>query len=395
MALQIPCRLFRYEQFTTHERNTNISHLHSLLWDEAVAWGELFLNPEMSGGRGLSGATGVAGFPNGETFRIGEPTPTLFPARAYIKQTIGLGEEMEVLSSEMNQLGGPVPVNRVTLVGGKFALADFLDDNAYSHDPRTQFLNWALMSNGAWDYAADTRGYTWGLLAEYNQSQWALRAATTLVPKEANGLEMDTRIKDAFSLNVEFERRHKLGEYNGAIRLLLYRNKARMGNYRIATSDSAYHTDITLTRRYSRMKYGIGLNVEQQVSENAGVFSRLGWNDGINETWAFTEIDRSASAGVTLTGNLWSRPKDQMGIAFVINGISKDHADYLAAGGYGFILGDGKLHYGPEIIVEAFYSAEVVSAIRITGDYQFVANPGYNRDRGPVHIFAVRVHTEL
>ncbi len=356
---------------------------------------EFYFNPEISGGRGLSGATGVAGFPNGETFRVGEPTPTLFVGRAYVKQTFGFGAETETLLEDLNQLNGSEPIHRLTVIGGKFALSDFLDDNSYSHDPRTQFLNWALMSNGAWDYAADTRGYTWGIFAEYDEHDWSIRAATSLVPKEANGLEMDTRIKDAFSLNLELERRFQLNERKGAIRILLYRNQARMGNYREATDDSVYHTDIIQARRYGRSKYGFGLNAEQQLSDEFGLFARFSWNDGINETWAFTEIDRSLSAGAIVNGNSWKRSHDQVGAALVINGLSQAHADYLAAGGYGFMIGDGKLNYGAEGIFEGFYSLEVIPAIKMTGDYQCLLHPAYNRDRGPVHVFAVRVHAEI
>jgi high affinity Mn2+ porin len=376
------------------ERQTSLTStlfFGSRLWRQT----EIFFNPEISGGQGLSGTTGVAGFPNGETFRIGEPTPTLFVGRVYFKQTFGFTGETETVKDDLNQLSGSVQIHRLTLIGGKFALSDFLDDNIYSHDPRTQFLNWSLMSNGAWDYAADTRGYTWGVFTEYDEHDWSFRAAASLVPKEANGLEMDTRIQDAFSLNAEFERRFQLNEKKGAFRFLLYRNQARMGNYREAIDDSAYHTDITQTRSYSRSKYGFDLNAEQQLSADVGMFARIGWNDGVNETWAFTEIDRSFSVGTILTGTSCQRPQDQVGAAFVINGLSKDHADYLAAGGYGFIIGDGKLNYGAESILEVFYSLEVSSVIKMTGDYQFILNPGYNGDRGPVHVFAIRMHTEI
>lgn len=207
--------------------------------------------------------------------------------------------------------------------------------------------------------------------------------------------EGSKRIRDAFSLNAEFERHYQLNEKKGAFRFLLYRNRAGMGNYREATNDSVYHTDITQTRLSGRSKYGFGLNIEQQLSSDLGMFARFSWNDGANETWAFTEIDLSFSAGIISPGNSWKRPHDQAGAAIVVNGLSHDHADYLAAGGYGFIIGDGKLTYGTEEIFEVFYSVAVIPAIKMTGDYQFILHPGYNRDRGPVHIFAVRMHTEI
>ncbi len=360
-------------------------------------WGgaTLIANPEISGGEGLSGTTGIAGFPNGEIFRVGSPKPTPTVARLYLQQVIGLGEGEEDLSDAPNQLEGLVPIHRLTLSAGKFSLPDFFDVNTYSHDPRTQFMNWAFMANGAWDYAADTRGYTWGIVGEYRDRQMAARTAVTLVPKEANGLEMDTRIKDAFSLNVEVERRYLLCGYDGAARLLFYRNLAKMGNYRQATFDPQFHTDITQTRIYSRTKFGIGLNIEQRISESCGLFARIGWNDGKNETWAFTEIDRTVSVGGSWEGGPLGRSGDSFGGAILINGISKDHRDYLASGGYGFIIGDGQLKYNPEMILEVLYCARVTQLISVSGDYQFVANPAYNAARGPIHIFAVRVHTEM
>ncbi len=361
------------------------------LWNGGAA----YLNPELSAGQGLSGTLGIAGFPNGEIYRVAESGPKVTLARMYVKQIIALGDQGDFLPDEANQLAGRIPADRLTLIAGKFSLTDFLDNNVYSHDPRTQFLNWAVMSMGAWDYAADTRGYTWGVLSEYRRPPWSIRAAAVLVPKEANQLEMDTKIRDAFSLNLEVERRYALSNRNGALRLVFFRNLARMGNYLEATTDTAYHDDITRTRQYGRTKYGVGLNAEQQLSEVGGIFARMSWNDGKNETWAFTEIDQSVCIGAAWKGNTWGRPDDNLGAAVAFNGISDQHRDYLAAGGYGFIIGDAALRYGTETILEAFYSVRVLSAIAITGDYQFIVNPAYNRDRGPVHIFGLRAHGDL
>ena len=379
---------------TAAETKTSIT---STLFFGVRLWSgsEVYINPEMSGGEGMSGATGVAGFPNGETFRIGNPKPTPFLARAYVAQTFACGSVMQYLSPDVNQFGGSVPVERLTIVIGKFGLADFFDDNSYSHDPRTQFLNWALMNNGAWDYAADTRGYTWGLLSVYHAADWTVRGAGTLEPKYANGLEMDTRVTKAFSLNVELERRYQWNKRDGTIRFLLFRNQADMGNYDAAIGDTSVPKDIVLTRHVGRMKYGVGINVEQQIADHAGLFGRLGWNDGINETWAYTEIDRTLSLGGELKGNSWNRQNDQLGAALVLNALSQGHLRYLGDGGYGFLLGDGKLRYGPELVFETYYSALLKPWMTLSVDYQFVTNPGYNRDRGPVHVFAARIHTEL
>ncbi|HEY6953370.1 MAG TPA: carbohydrate porin, partial [Bacteroidota bacterium] len=236
---------------------------------------------------------------------------------------------------------------------------------------------------------------TWGIFGEYSESDWSLRAAAALEPKSANGLEMDTRFTKAFSVNMEFECRYEWRGHDGALRFLFYRNQAHMGNYDRAISDSISQCDITRTRLDGRTKYGLGLNWEQHVTDNGGMFVRLGWSDGVNETWAYTEIDRTFSLGGILGGQGWNRPLDHVGMAGVINALSRDHLRYLAAGGTGFLLGDGRLRYGPEMIVETFYSALIIEWMTLTADYQFIGNPAYNRDRGPVHVFGLRMHTEL
>jgi high affinity Mn2+ porin len=306
----------------------------------------------------------------------------------------GLGEETEHIDADKNQLRTDIPVRRITLAAGKFSLNDFFDNNTYSHDPRTQFLNWALMDNGAWDYAADTRGYTWGIYLEYNEAQWSVRAATAMEPKEANKLELDTNISQAHGDQIELEHRHRMGAHPGAVRLFGYRNNAHMGSYAETLSNPAFGMDVTQTRAY-RTKYGFGLNLEQELTSDLGVFSRIGWNDGATETWAFTEIDRTVSIGASLKGARWGRPDDVVGLALIANGLSKDHADYLSAGGYGFIIGDGRLNYAPEEILESYYSLQAFKSFAATADYQFVNHPAYNADRGPVHLIAGRLHYEF
>jgi high affinity Mn2+ porin len=357
--------------------------------------GEIYANPEVGAGRGFSNVTGIAGFPNGEIYRVSNPKPKLYAARIYLQQTFDIGGPEETVEDGPNQVAGRRAARRLTLVAGKFSLPDFFDDNTYSHDARTQFLNWSIMSAGAWDFAADTRGYTWGLLSEYATPSGAVRLAGVMVPTTANGATMDFHLARAFSLNLEFERTFALKGRPGAVRLVFFRNAARMGSYREAVDDPANKTDILLTERYGRAKYGFGVNWEQALTADAGLFARLSWNDGHTETWAFTEIDRSASLGALADGAAWGRPADKGGAALVLNGLSKDHEAYLAAGGHGFIIGDGRLRYGLEAILEAFYSLALVRGLRLTADYQFVLNPAYNRDRGPVHVIGVRLHADI
>jgi high affinity Mn2+ porin len=337
------------------------------------------LDPELAGGKGLSGSTGIAGFPNGEAYRVSSVAPTLELDRAYLHKAIAIDT-----------------ANKFDIVAGKFGLADYFDVNAYSNSARTQFMNWALINNGAWDYPANTRGYTGGVVIEYQSGESALRLATVMEPTAANGPDLDNNISKAHGEALEGETGYSLLNHGGRVRALLFYNSARMGNYDEATNDTVYHHDITLTREYGRNKYGFGINVEQSLSDDAGAFMRIGWNDGQNETWAYTEIDQTISGGVTYNLSSIGRPVDNFGAAFVFNGISAAHRAYLNSGGYGFIIGDGKLpHYGAESVIEAYYLFQFNKMLGISLDYQFVANPAYNEDRGPVNLGAVRVHVEI
>jgi high affinity Mn2+ porin len=356
--------------------------------------GELVFDPEVAGGRGLSGTLGVAGFPNGEITRVGVPEPTPYFARLYFRQWCGFGGEEEKVEDAPNQIPGARDVDRLTLTVGKLAATDVADDNRYSHDPRTQFLNWSLMYNGAWDYPANVRGYTYGAALELNRKDWALRYGVFAEPTVANGTALDPHIDNANGHVLELEERFRVEDHPGKLRLLAYLNHAHMGNYREALALMPVDPDITLTRAY-RIKYGFGLSFEQELTKELGLFARLGWNDGQSESWAFTEIDRTALVGLLLAGRCWCRPDDQLGAAIVVNGISDAHRDYLAAGGLGFILGDGRLNYGPEEILELFYSLALRKGIYVTVDFQGVNHPAYNRDRGPVGVTALRVHAEF
>ncbi|RYU80132.1 carbohydrate porin [Hymenobacter persicinus] len=353
--------------------------------------GQVVFNPELAGGSGLSAARGVAGFPNGETFRIGSADPKLYLARLYLRQVWALGKDEAPAADAPNQLGGPAPTRFLALNVGKFSLADYFDQNSYSHDPRSQFLNWSLMSNGAWDYPANTRGYTVGAVVEYVTPAFALRAATSLVPTEANGPILDKHYGTAHSETLELTRAYHLAGRAGTVRALGFRTVAGMGDYRAAAQRP--DRDLTLTRVDGRTKTGFGLSAEQELTDEVGLFGRLSWNDGRRETWAFTEIDRSASLGLSSAGTRWRRPDDRLGLAVVANGLSQPHRAFLASGGHGFIIGDGQLRYAPELIGEAYYSFNLPRQhATISPDYQFVLHPAYNQDRGPVHVLALRLH---
>ena len=366
--------------------------------------GAFYFNPEISGGKGLSYAVGVAGALNGETYRIGDPAPQVFVARAYLQQNIPLKNAIyEYAPDDVNQVADKIPNRRITISAGKFAISDFYDDNAYSHDPRTQFLNWSLMANGAWDYPANTRGYTYGVVAELIQPGWAVRFSSVAVPRIANHPEMEYRLWEAHSETLEAEKRIFINRRSGTIRFLVTNTRSRAPSYQeglnaIASKDS-FLLDVISgnaeNNTYGGKKFGLGMSFDQELTNDMGLFGRVGWNDGKYATWAFTEIDQSFSIGLSQKGAKWKRPDDVCGIAFVSNGISKDHREFLKEGGYGFIIGDGTLNYGHESIVEAYYSANLLKFLWVSLDYQFVNNPAYNKDRGPVHVFAIRGHIQF
>lgn len=373
------------------------SSLTATIFAGAAVWkgGEIYCNPELVGGEGLSSATGIAGFPNGEIFRVGAPRPSVTMARLFLRQAFGFGEATESVNSDANQLAGRRFVNRLTVTVGKFSVVDLFDDNAYSHDARTQFLNWALMDNGAWDYPADTRGYTWGVAMELHQQVWAIRLYAVMVPLEANGMTLDGYVARANAEALELEYRYSIFDRPGAARISGYINNARMGTYRDALMSSPRNPDITESRRYGTSKIGYCIDLEQGLSEDLGMFLRDGWNDGKTETWAFTEIDRTVSLGMTVAGSVWYQPEESAGLAVVLNGLSSDHRAYLAAGGYGFIIGDGTMSYANEFITEGYFKQEIFSGIFLSGHLQYVVNPAYNSDRGPVTILSIRVHFEI
>lgn len=386
---------------TEEETRTSIT---STLFIGVRAWkgAELYFNPELAGGAGLTGALGVASSTNGETFRVGDPQPQFYNARLFLRQDFALSDSSEPVDAEANALAGSRPLERLTITVGKICMADLFDDNSYSHDPRTQFLSWGLMDNGAWDYAANVRGYTPAFAIELIKGKTELRYALALLPEVANGAKMQWDLGRSRSHMAEYVYHFKLHTRPGAIRVLAFHNTAPMGNYResiaiaVETPSTTDTPSDLLTRRNGRTKYGFTLNMEQELTKDLGVFLRAGWNDGTNETWAFTEIDRTLSGGASMIGRKWHRPNDNMGLAFVISGLSDAHRDYLKAGGTGFMLGDGNLNYTLEKVFEFYYSCAVKpGSLWFSGAYQFVMDPGYNMDRGPVHVFSLRLHVEV
>jgi high affinity Mn2+ porin len=358
---------------------------------------QVYFDPEIAGGRGFSGVTGVANAPNGELPRVASATPKPYLARLYVTHDFGFGDEKENVEGDENTLAGQRPATRYTIVVGRFTLTDFFDNNRYTHDPRTQFLGWGVMYNGAWDYPADTRGYTWGWVHEFHTRRWSLRYASALEPKVANGLRFDRRLLknrgDVFEGEIHYAPRG----HEGTLRMLGYENHAAAGDYRKAVQLAAATNtvpDINKTLQSGTLKYGFGINAEQELTKNIGFFARLGWNDGKTQDFAFTAIDRLATGGVSVSGASWKRKEDTAATEFTAGGLSAVHALYLSRGGLDFIIGDGRLNYMPEYIWESYYSARVAKGFFATLDAQHIANPAYNHDRGPLWACSLRLHME-
>jgi high affinity Mn2+ porin len=360
---------------------------------------EVLLDLESAGGGGISQAFGLAGFTNLDVVR----NPTLgtapYVARAIVRYTFALGSATAPATRGPLSLLPTLPVHRLSVAVGKLGVPDFFDLNTAGTDSHLQFLNWTVDNNGAYDYAADTRGYTIGTVVEYRDRGWAARWSEALMPRIANGIDYDWRIAHAHGDNLELELdRGIIPGRDGVVRLLGYVNHADMGSYReaidafVGGQDSVL--DITRHRRPGRTKAGAGLNVEQDVGRGVTVFGRAGINNGHVESFAYTEVDRSLELGTAWTRPPWRRG-DRLGMAVVSNGLGADHREYLARGGLGFLLGDGGLSYGPEEILEAYYTCSVGLGLSFAADVQHIAHPGYNRDRGPVTVFALRAHLEV
>jgi hypothetical protein len=357
---------------------------------------ELLFDVESAGGRGLSDALGLAGFTNLDVVR----NPTLgsspYIARAMVHVTIPLTKEVLEVTPTAFSLATRLPARRIEIRAGKLGMADFFDVNAVASDSHLQFTNWTVDNNGAYDYAADTRGYTYAAVVEYDVPKWSLRFAEALMPTVANGIDMDWHIAHARAENLELELRPVAGL---VVRWLGYANHANMGSYDAAIegylSGRDAKPDVVAYRQPGRLKTGFGLNTEYTFPRLVRVFARAGWNEGHNESFAYTEVNDSVQTGGDLSGGLWSRPQDRVGLALVSNGLSQAHRDYLALGGQGFLLGDGALRYGREDIVEAYYTAHLWRGLSASGGLQYIDHPGYNRDRGPVLVEMLRLHVDF
>ena len=357
---------------------------------------QVIFDPELSGGAGLSHTLGVAGFPNGETFRVGSVQNKIYIARLFFRQNFGWGKEKDTLEGDELQLAG-LKSKRYFSVGiGKFNMGDYFDQNNFSHDPRSQFMNWALMDNAAWDYPANTRGYVFGAYTEFGQPDWTLRFAFTLNVTKANSSTWDAKIGKANTQTVEFEKRYTVNGQKGVLRVLGFLNNGKFGNYEQAIALSLNAPNVDTTQAYGRHKFGFGVNADQYLTKDFGVFAKASYNDGHTQTWFFTEIDRSFTFGGVLKGTGWKRGDDEMGLGFIANGLSAPHRQYLADGGYGFLIGDGNLNYAPEMIAEFYYKLNAYQKkFFLSPDYQFIVNPAYNKDRGPVNVFSIRAHVEF
>ena len=369
------------------------------LFSGARLWpgGEVFFNPEMSLGVPFSNLTGLAGFTNGELAKTSGANPVFYRARLFARQTWDLSDATEALESDQNQLASKVGVERLLLTAGNVSVLDIFDHNSFSHEPRRQFLNWTIMTHGAWDYPADARGYTWGVALEYIRPNWAIRAGRFIQPRESNGLALNPRIFQSYGDAIEIETGYSVADMPGRLRLLAFRNVARMASYQAAI-DLARSTGTVPemgTVRANRSKSGFGVSVEQSLSKMAGVFARASHADGKTETYAFTEADDSLSGGLVIKGAAWSRAGDEVGIALAQNRLSATHREYLREGGNGVFLGDGNLAYKPEQIVEAYYAMELNRHLWVSLGVQRISNPGYNAARGPVSFCGLRIHTEF
>ncbi len=411
------------EWFSLHAQSTFVNQYHPSLtspfrgpnsldpgnrgdetWDATLFAGirvwnglEFYANPEIDQGFGLSDTLGIAGYPNGEGSKVGAAEPHIELPRAFFRSSLGLGGEKETVEPDANQLGGTRDVNNLTFTFGKFSVVDIFDANAYAHDPRADFLNWAVIDSAAFDYAANAWGYTYGGAAEWTQSWWTLRAGLFDLSRVPNQKAL-VRGFGEFEAVAEAEERHAVFGEPGKLKLLVFANRGRMGDYNDAVrlgEETGTTPNVSLVRRYNT-RPGAALNLEQQIAPDVGVFARASLNEGDKEAYEFTDVNQSLSLGLSLNGDLWHRANDTFGLAGVVNDISKDARNYFAAGGLGILVGDGQLpRFGYEKILEVYYSLAVIEGISFTLDDQYVVDPGYDAARGPVDIIGYRIHAEF
>lgn len=360
-------------------------------------------------GFGLSNTVGIEAYPDGNAYKLGTEEPYYTFARLFVRQTIGLGGEQEAIPDDQLTLASTQDVSRLTFTIGRFSMLDIFDHNNYAQDPETQFLNWALVGNLAWDYPADAVGYTTGVAVELNQPNWALRYGFFQMPRISNSFTAEDQVFmwrpagadgpvfKSWGMAVEFERRFEVNNHPGVIRLMPWLNEAHMFTYHAATSLlEAQGPGADLSRLQAfRYKYGFALNWEQEITNDIGLFSRLGWNDGVQQAWVYTDGNWVVSLGLSVKGEAWQRSDDIFGLAGVMDGASRQNQEFLEAGGTGILDGDGALTYGTEKVVETYYDLPIWKMFRFALDYQFVSNPAFNRDRGPVSVFGARLHWEL
>jgi high affinity Mn2+ porin len=361
------------------------------LWQGA----EFYVNPEIDQGFGLNDTHGVSAFPNGEAQKASFPMPRLVIDRLIVRQTFGLGGEREFVADGPNQLAGGRDIARVTVVAGRLAVTDYFDGNSYANDPRTNFMNWNIYGAGAYDWTMDQLSWTWGALAELNQKRWALRVGYFLLPTVSSVNTFDTHIPARGQYALELERRYSVFSEPGAVHLFGWVNHGTMGGYAAAVAEpvsTPNYPDITLTRQV-RTNPGLVLNAEQAITDDVGLFSRASWSPGRVEILGGTDCSESLSLGTALQGRRWGRPNDAIGLSGVIGGLSPVARAYFTAGGLGILIGDGHLNYGAERALEAYYKYGFARWLALSVDYQFIVNPGYNADRGPVSIYAIRLHT--
>jgi high affinity Mn2+ porin len=368
-------------------------YLGAALWSGAQIW----IDAELDQGFGLNDTLGVAGFPSGEAYKIGATEPYFRVPRLFVRQTVDLGGERESVAATANALGGDQSIDRWVFTVGKFSVTDIFDNNQYAHDPREDFLNWAAVDSGAFDYAADAWGFTIGAAAEWYEGPWTLRAGVFDLSNVPNSTRLE-RDFDEFQLITEIEHRHEIAGHAGKLLITAFESRGRMGllDQAVALSDATdTPVDIAAVRRY-RSRFGGLVNLEQELTSDLGLFARYGKAAGNVEAYEFSDIDRSLEAGLSLKGSGWHRGGDTVGLVLIDNGISAAREQYLNAGGLGILVGDGKLpHPGPEDILETYYKVAVIAAVELSLDYQYIENPAYNRDRGPVSVFAVRVHAQF
>lgn len=405
----------RYNNFTSSYSGMNSLSANksmSYTWSGTLFFGariaqdtDIYFNPEVVSGVAFSGLTGMGGFTNGEATKASGAQAKFYSARAFVRQTINQEGDKLTLDNEANQITQIVSSNRFVITGGQFSTLDIFDDSRYAKDPRVQFMNWGNMTYLAYDYAADARGYGWGLAGEWYRDNWVFRASRMTAPRTPNSLNIDWHILDTYGDQVEVERQHNIADLPGKVSVLAYRNKMILARFQDATNyivqNSAQGTQaINNVRNNYQYKTGVGLHAEQALTKDLGIYGRAFTSDGHTETMSFTEADNSVSVGMGLNGQSWDRPKDSIGISMMQNGLSSYRRSYLQAGGVSYFIGDyagpnQTISYRPERIAEMYYNTTMIKNILFGINYQHVSNPAYNSARGPVQILSFRVHAEF